>query len=40
MDELPHHVTGKVLRRKLRPDALLTGEPDQGAGDHAQDGTT
>jgi long-chain acyl-CoA synthetase len=40
VDELPHHVTGKVLRRKLRPEALLWGEPDQGAGEHAQDGTT
>ena len=40
VDELPHLVTGKVLRRKLRPEALLSGEPDQGAGDHAQDGTT
>jgi long-chain acyl-CoA synthetase len=37
VDELPHHVTGKVLRRKLRPEALLSGEPDDGQGDHPED---
>jgi long-chain acyl-CoA synthetase len=40
VDELPHHVTGKVLRRKLRPEGLLSGRPDQGAAEHAEDGTT
>jgi len=33
VDELPHHVTGKVLRRALRGEELLGREqPEEGPG--------
>jgi long-chain acyl-CoA synthetase len=38
VEELPHHVTGKVLRRMLRPEPLLSGEPDRAPED-PQDGS-